>query len=329
MNGARIITVPESADGQRLDRWLRTMCPGQSFAAIQKWLRTGQVRVAGHRAKGHERLATGVEVRLPPQAVSLDERPLQAPRELRPEEVVEVRSWVLHEDDELFVLNKPAGLAVQGGVRTRRHLDGLLDALRERGDERPRLVHRLDRDTSGVLVVARSARAATRLTGLFREGRVRKLYWAVVKGVPHPASGLIDASLAKRRTGGGRETMRVVEDAEGHSARTRYTILQRAGTLAAWLALEPLTGRTHQIRAHCAHLGTPILGDGKYGGRDAFLSGLPAAKRLHLHARAVRLSLARGKCLIVTAPVPDHMRATFQALGFEMADVAGTDFWPC
>lgn len=306
----------------RLDRWFRRHYPGLSHGRLEKLLRTGQVRVNGKRAAASLRLAAGDEVRVPPLPPAGEGRPSAPDRPARraidPEEAAALRARVLHRDADVIVIDKPAGLAVQGGSGTHRHLDGLLDALTFDKPERPRLVHRLDRDTSGVLVLARDALAARRLTALFRTRDVRKIYWAVVVGQPKPAAGRIDLPLAKRvgRPGEGEERM-VVDEAEGQPSRTRYRIVDSAGRKASWLELEPLTGRTHQLRVHCAALGTPILGDGKYGGPEAFLSLEGIGRSLHLHARRLVLPHPSGGTLDISAPLPPHMRETFSFFGFD------------
>ncbi len=218
----------------------------------------------------------------------------------------------------MIAIDKPPGLAVQGGSAVTRHLDQMLDGLAEPGEERPRLVHRLDKDTSGLLLLARTARAAARLTRAFRDGEIGKTYWAIVVGLPPLPRGRIDLPLAKRAGPGGERTR--LDDAGGRRAITEYAVLDRAGRRAAWLALRPLTGRTHQLRAHAAAIGTPILGDGKYGGAEAFPSGLDVARRLHLHARALRVPNGRGGWTALEAPPPPHFRETLKALGFEIAD---------
>jgi 23S rRNA pseudouridine955/2504/2580 synthase len=225
-----------------------------------------------------------------------------------------LRDAVLHRDDAVIVLNKPPGLAVQGGSGTERHLDGLLDALRFGSDVRPRLVHRLDKDTSGVLVIARTAAAAAFLTRAFREKTTRKIYWAIVVGLPKLRQGRIDLALAKLP---GREGERVRADAEeGKRAITYYHVVESVGSQASWLALLPVTGRTHQLRAHCAALGTPILGDAKYGSAAAHLAGVPGMKRVHLHARSLSIPHPLGSTLRVTAPLPRHMRQSWEFFGF-------------
>jgi len=225
-----------------------------------------------------------------------------------------LRDAVLYRDDAVIVLNKPPGLAVQGGSGTERHLDGLLDALRFGSEVRPRLVHRLDKETSGVLVLARTAAAAAFLTRAFREKTTRKIYWAVVVGLPKLRQGRIDLPLAKLP---GREGERVRANAEdGKRAVTYYRVIDNVGDKASWLALLPVTGRTHQLRAHCAAIGTPILGDAKYGGAAAHLAGAPGAKRLHLHARSLAIPHPLGGILRVTAPLPRHMRQSWEFFGF-------------
>ena len=221
---------------------------------------------------------------------------------------------ILHRDEAVIVLNKPAGLAVQGGTATERHLDGLLDGLRFGNAERPRLVHRLDKDTSGVLVIARTTAAAAFLTRAFRERSTRKIYWAVVGGLPKLRQGRIGLALAKTPGRGGERVRPDTE--EGRHAITYYRVIDSAGNQASWLALMPVTGRTHQLRAHCAAIDTPILGDGKYGATAAHLAGLPGSRCLHLHARSLSLPHPLGGNLEVTAPLPPHMRRTWDFFGF-------------
>ena len=301
--------VQAGEDGQRLDRWLARRWPDLPHGRLQKLLRTGQVRVDGRRARAGDRLAAGALVRLPPMPAPAPEAPRPPPAGL----AAELQGRVLHLDEAVIALDKPAGLAVQGGPGTGRHLDGMLDALRFDAPERPRLVHRLDKDTSGVLLLARSAADAARLTAAFRDRRAEKLYWALTAGAPAPASGRIALALAKRGRPGGE---RVAVAADGKPALTDYETLAHAGRRAAWLALRPLTGRTHQLRAHLAALGCPILGDGKYGGRAAFPEGLGLEPRLHLHARRIALDHPRGRGrLEVEAPPSALLQAGLRALG--------------
>ena len=317
--------APDDAD-QRLDRWFRRHYPALGHGRLEKLLRTGQIRVNGKRARAGTRLDSGDRVRVPPLPDPGAER---APRPAPPPDDADaemVRAAVIHRDDDLIALAKPPGLPVQGGSRVGRHLDGMLAALRFEAAEAPRLVHRLDRDTSGILLLARHAAAARALTALFRTRRLQKLYWALVVGVPRPAQGRIDAPLAKRQAGAGAGE-RVVATAEGgQRAVTDYALVEAAGRRLSWLALMPRTGRTHQLRAHTASVfGHPIVGDGKYGGEAAFPAGLEP--RLHLHARALALPRPGGKALVLTAPLPPHMAASWRFLGFDRAP-AGDEFAP-
>ena len=307
MSEVELRTVAAGEAELRLDRWFRRHFPALTHGRLQKLLRTGQVRIDGRRAQAHARLAAGQTIRVPPLGAA--PAPSRAQPVVDPKDATFLRSLILVEDHSVIVLNKPEGLAVQGGTGTRRHIDGMLAALASEG-ERPRLVHRLDRDTSGVLVVARTAEAAAKLTRAFRQHKVDKLYWALVVGRPELAAGIIDQPLAKQG-GAGRE--RVEPDEEGRSARTAYRTVARAGKVASWLAMQPLTGRTHQLRAHCAVLGTPILGDRKYGERG--LAGAPGG--LMLHAREIRLPHPDGGVLALTAPLSKTLRAGFAWLGFE------------
>ncbi|MDP6572759.1 MAG: RluA family pseudouridine synthase [Rhodospirillales bacterium] len=314
VTGVTVATIADDEAGLRLDRWFRRHFPQITHARLQKLLRTGQVRLEGRRAKAGTRLAAGQSVRVPPLGDDGAAPPREAPV-VSATDAEALSAAVLHRDDHVIAINKPPGLAVQGGTGTRRHLDAMLDALRVDGGERPRLVHRLDKDTSGVLLLAAGAAAAAALTRAFRAKAARKVYWAAVAGVPRPARGRVDQPLAKN-PGPGRQ--RVAPDgATGKTAVTLYRVIERAGGKAAWLALEPVTGRTHQLRAHCMVLGTPVLGDGKYGGRGAFIEGDAVARRMHLHARAIRLPHPEEGVLEVVAPLPAHMLATWRALGFD------------
>ncbi len=310
-----IIAVRDDDAGLRLDRWFRRHYPAVPHGRLEKLLRTGQVRLDGRRAQAGDRLAPGQQIRIPPLP-SVETVPT-APRIEDEEAAAALVRSVVYKDDELIALNKPQGLAVQGGSRTRLHVDGLLDTLRFGSAERPRLVHRLDKDTSGLLLVARSAPAAARLAEAFRNRQTLKEYWAVVVGVPRVTRGTIDLALSK--AGGaafGREAMTV--DEAGDRAVTDYEVADCAGKRAALLVLRPLTGRTHQLRVHCASLGTPILGDGKYGGDNAFIDAADIARRLHLHAARLELPRPGRDRLRLFAPPPPHFRATVQALGLEM-----------
>jgi 23S rRNA pseudouridine955/2504/2580 synthase len=313
MTGVNTVTVrPEEGSG-RLDRWFRRHYPGLSHGRLEKLLRTGQIRVDGRRARAGDPVAPGQAIRVPPLPEPGAPAPSRAPA-MRLRDVALLRDAVIYRDDCAIVINKPAGLAVQGGTNTERHVDALLDGLRYDSGERPRLVHRLDKDTSGVLLIARSPAAAAFFTRAFRDKTTRKVYWALVAGLPMPLQGRIDLALAK---GGGPGRERVHADDEmGKTAVSYYRVIDHAGARASWLALLPVTGRTHQLRAHCAALGTPILGDGKYGGPAAQLPGTAAAHRLHLHARSLAIPLPSGGILEVTAPLPPHMRQMWEFFGF-------------
>lgn len=317
--GVQLIPVKSEDDGQRLDKWFKKHYPGLTFGRLQKLLRTGQVRVDGKKAKEPSlRLSQGQEVRVPPldreKQVKADPPSQQR---LSREDAEAIRSWVLHQDDHVIILNKPAGLAVQGGSGTKKHVDGMLSALKGDRADKPRLVHRLDKDTSGILVLARSQKAAQALTAAFRTKAVRKAYWAIVVGVPERDEGRIDLPLGKRHAKSGERMM--IDEFEGKRAVTEYKIIDQAGRRAAWLEMEPVTGRTHQLRVHMEAIGTPILGDGKYGGGEAFLPGVEVAKQLHLHARAIRFPHPAGGTFEIAAPLPDHMMATWAYLGFDPA----------
>lgn len=322
--GVRILEVAGDEAGARLDRWFKRHFPNVAHGKLEKLLRTGQVRVDGRRAKSALRLEAGQKIRVPPvNDAPLAERPA-APVRIPDRALDEMRASVLHRDDDVLVINKAPGMAVQGGTKTDLHVDAMLDALRFDSPHRPRLVHRLDKDTSGVLLLARNPAAAAALAAAFRSKTAQKLYWAVVVGVPRPSMGRIDLPLEK--VAGPRGEHVVAEDGEGKRAATLFRIVDHVGRRAAWMALSPLTGRTHQLRVHMAAIGTPIVGDGKYGGAEAFLGGDIISRRLHLHARAIRLPHPRGGELAINAPPPVHFAATLSTLGFE-ADGTADDFF--
>ena len=310
-----------SADeaGMRLDRWFKLHFPQVTFAYLNKLTRTGQVRVGAARVKTSTRIEAGQEIRVPPLA--FDTRPADVPKDdvkpLSKEERRLFDSMIIHEDKDLYVLNKPSGFAVQGGSKTHHHLDGLLMGLAAELGERPLLVHRLDRDTSGVIVVAKRRAVASALGKLFATRAVKKTYWAATKGVPKPNQGRIEVALIKAK---GPDGDRMRASAEGEEedeqrAVTNYAVIDKAGQITAWVSLKPVTGRQHQLRAHMAHIGTPILGDEKYGGNSDMPEGV--SKRLHLHARRVVFPHPRAGTVDVTAPLPDHMLATWGMFGFD------------
>ena len=323
-DNVRQFTVSEDDDGIRLDRWFKRNLPQVGFATVSRWARTGQIRVDGKRAKPEDRLAAGQMLRVPPGGEDSPAAKKAAPRArpLSPEQIAEAKDMVIRETPTAIVLNKPPGLATQGGSKTTKHVDGLLDAFVE--DERtprPRLVHRLDKDTSGVLLIARTPGAAASFSKRFASRSARKVYWALVVGVPQLAEGVIDAPLAKQPGTGG-EKMHIDEE-NGAAAKTRYRVVDRAGQRAAWVELEPLTGRTHQLRVHMAAIGHPIVGDGKYGGPDAFLTGA-VSRKMHLHARRLIITEPKagegsGGKLDVTAELPPHFATSMEVLGFDPA----------
>ena len=307
--GVQKIDVTPNEAELRLDQWFKRRFPELTFGRIAKWLRTGQVRVDGKRSKPGDRLHAGQTVRVPPFAVF----PAVSSPPIPVEEAETLRARVLHCDARVIALNKPANLAVQGGSKVQRHLDGMLDALRFDAKERPLLVHRLDKDTSGVLLLARDQHAAKKLTAAFKNRETEKIYWALVVGVPRPRKGRIDLAVAKR-SGRGGEKMAVDQEG-GKPALTEYAVINTAGSKVAWLELRPFTGRTHQLRVHMVSLGTPILGDGKYGGQRAFIPRL--SERLHLHARSIAVPHPDGGVLRVTSPLGYPMAESWATLGFD------------
>jgi 23S rRNA pseudouridine955/2504/2580 synthase len=318
MADSRTFTVSEDDDGIRLDRWFKRHQPDISFNIVSRWARTGQLRLDGKKVAPGERIAAGQQIQVPPAEAEPPRRgPARPKREpLAPEEEEFVRSLVIYDDSNAFVLNKPPGLATQGGTKTTNHLDRLLDGLSDEAGNRPKLVHRLDKDTSGALLVARSARAAGHFAKAFSGRTARKVYWALVVGVPDLEEGEIDAPLAKQPGTGG-EKMHV-DPEHGLPAKTRWRVLDRAGNRAAWVELRPLTGRTHQLRAHMAAIGHPIVGDAKYGGPEAFLTG-GISRKLHLHARRLKIDAPDGGKIDVTAELPAHFAESLATLGFDEA----------
>ncbi len=321
MKEVKTLVVADGEDGSRLDRWLRRRWPHLGQAVIQKLARSGQIRVDGGRVKADSRLSAGSIVRIPPLP---DPPPPGEVKRLNDRDVAYVRSLVLYEDDEVLALNKPAGLAVQGGTKTHHHIDKLLSAWGE-GLERPRLVHRLDRDTSGVLLLGKLPGAAAKLSGSFARRKARKTYWAVVLGSPKPAEGVIELPLMK--TGVGDREMVVAadpKDPRAEPAETEYVTVSRAGHRASWMALRPHTGRTHQLRAHMLSLGHPILGDPKYA-NDASRLLAPNLK-LQLHARRIVTPHPSGGLIDVEAPISPELRAGFEMFGFHESEAEADPF---
>ncbi len=338
--GVQTLPVTEDEDGMRLDRWFKRRFPELSLSHLNKLTRTGQIRVDGKRADTSTRLAANVLVRVPPLKFEA-----KAPAIVRAEpneaDARALRDMILFEDKWLMALNKPWGLAVQGGSGTKRHVDGMLESMANAQGERPRLVHRLDRDTSGVLLIAKTRKIAADLGEIFRTRQTKKIYWSVVEGVPHPTQGRVSLFLAKgpgmgdergEKTPAARvdpEKMRVAKHGEvdaRHSV-TFYAVVEKLAPRLAWLSMKPITGRTHQLRAHAEAIGHPIIGDPKYAGAIAAndprrtdpLRSVPSEieRKLHLVARRLVLPHPKGGVVDVTAPLPPHMQKTFDLLGFD------------
>jgi 23S rRNA pseudouridine955/2504/2580 synthase len=342
MSGVQTIAVEEAEGAQRLDRWFRRRFPQLTQGAVEKMCRTGQVRVDGARAKASDRVAPGMQIRVPP--LPEGEAPRPAARLARTDAEM-IRAAVLWMDEHMIVLNKPAGLPSQGGSgQGGRHVDGLTEALMFGYKDPPKLVHRLDKDTSGVLLLARTDRVARGLSEALRHREARKIYWAVVAGVPHPKQGSIKFGLVKapgRGRGGEGEKMLAVHPAKiaetegAKRAQTDYFTLWFLGSRLSWMALEPVTGRTHQLRAHMAEIGHPILGDGKYGGSAADNAGDgwgagaggELSRKLHLHARSLAIEHPVTKAMLTfNAPLPEHMARTWKLLDWKEDDVPADPF---
>lgn len=325
MSGVENITVSDADDDIRLDKWFKRHYPAVGFGRLSKLMRKGQVRLDGKRVKGGERVQAGQVVRVPPLSDEerKDEAPKREPRtRLTADEIQRMQNMILYEDDHVIVLNKEPGLPVQGGTNTQKHIDGMLEALMRPGDtERPKLVHRLDKDTSGVLLLARSAKTAKVLAGAFKTRETEKLYWALLKGVPKWWDGKLDNYMDKVPGPHGEKMMLVDADEGGKRAITYFRIVETANKQAAWAVFQPRTGRTHQLRLHATCLETPIVGDGKYGTAEAFLGGL-ISNKLHLHARTLTFPHPEGGKMTVTAPLPRHMKQSWKVLGFDEKDHA-------
>ncbi|SHI57618.1 RluA family pseudouridine synthase [Wenxinia saemankumensis] len=345
MSGVQIVVVGEDEGDQRLDRWLKRRFPQLTQGAVEKMCRKGDLRVDGGRVKASTRVETGQEVRVPPIPDGAAPPPT-GPARISPADERMIRAAVIYRDDHVIALNKPPGLPTQGGSGVSKHVDGLAEALRFGFDEKPRLVHRLDRDTSGVLLLARTRTAAKALTESLRHRETRKIYWAAVAGVPHPRMGTVKYGLVKapgHGRGGENEKMRCLHPSEVAStegakrAHTDYAVIEPLANRAAWVALVPVTGRTHQLRAHMAEMGHPIVGDGKYGGSGqenlgdgwGAMLGPDLSRKLHLHARSIACEHPVTKQpLRVVAPMPDHMARTWDFVGWRAEEAPDDPFDP-
>jgi 23S rRNA pseudouridine955/2504/2580 synthase len=315
----KVQTVVVTADenNMRVDRFLEARFPGLSFSHIQRIVRKGELRVNGKRADSKDRLEEGQSVRIPPLRLDAPKAP-GVLSEAAQKTLATLKEMTLFEDDDVLVLNKPAGLAVQGGSGTTRHIDQMLEVMRDAKGQKPRLVHRIDKETSGCLLVAKTRFAATHLTGAFRHRSARKIYWALVAGVPKPKQGRISTYLAKEE-GEDDTIMRIAEHGdEGAShAVTYYAVVETAAQKLAWVSLKPVTGRTHQLRAHMAHIDHAIVGDPKYFNKQQW--DLPGGlqNRLHLLARRIVIPHPRGGVIDATAPLPAHMQQSWNLLGLD------------
>jgi len=306
MGKQSIIKVAANDDGIRLDRWFKSHRPDVPHGLLRKLLRKGALRIDGKRAKPDQKLKKGQEIKIPEiEIIPEKERPRKK-QEISERDAKDFLKNVIYKDKNIIAINKPPGLAAQGGSKVNVSVDGMLDLLAQNG-ERPKLVHRLDKDTSGVMLLARNAYTATKFGEAFKGKEIGKTYWAIVVGVPPQREGRINMPLATK-TGAIEKTL--VDEEEGKKAVTSYKVIESLGKRLSWVELTPETGRTHQLRVHMAAVGCPILGDGKYGGREAFMEGFD--KKMHLHARRIIF----GK-LDISAPLPEHMKKTWKMLGFE------------
>jgi 23S rRNA pseudouridine955/2504/2580 synthase len=311
------VAVTPDESGMRVDRFFEARFPGLSFSHIQRVIRKGEVRVNGKRTQPKNRLEAGQTVRIPP--LRLDQPKPRAPGSEADEKTREfLKSITLYEDADVLVFNKPMGLAVQGGSGTTRHLDGMLEVLRDAHGQRPRLVHRLDKDTAGCLLVAKTRFAASALAKTFRSRSARKVYWALVAGVPKVPQGRISTFLAKEERDD-ESFMRIAQhgDKGASHAVTYYAVVDTSGPLLSWISLKPVTGRTHQLRAHMDHIGHPIVGDPKYFARENWELPGGMQNKLHLLARRIAVPHPRGGVIDVTAPLPPHMLQSWNLLGLD------------
>lgn len=322
MSGVQQRQVESDEDGMRLDRWFAQHFPQLGFGRLQKLIRNGEIKVDKAKVTTSTRLSPGQTVRIPP----IDDPGAPKPVKLSDDDAKFVRDLILYEDDDIYVLNKPHGLAVQGGTGMTRHLDGMLRSLPNKKGEPPRLVHRLDRDTSGCLIVAKTKQSASHFGEVFRSRSARKIYWAIVAGNPHPQQGEISCFLTRQSTDDGEQMVVVKNGTPGaQHSMSYYSTTDTASRRFAWVTLKPVTGRTHQLRVHMAQLGTPIIGDPRYFNIENWQGAPGLSYGLHLHARRIAIPLRNGQRLDISAPLPPHMRHSFETLGFDpdRYDVSG------
>lgn len=317
MTKVQQVTIQDEDAGIRLDKWFKRHYPNVSHTSVEKALRKGQIKVDGKKVKSNHRVSEGEIVRVPPMT--------EYEREEKPKARIDskyikiIQESVIYKDDDIIVINKPAGIATQGGVGVRVSIDDLLEYLKFDYENKPKLVHRLDKDTSGILLIARKASSASKLTKSFREKDMEKIYLALVVGIPKELEAKVSYPLLKADIGAGKEKV-VVDLENGQNAVTYYKVLERLGRKLCLVELRPITGRTHQLRVHMAEIGNPILGDGKYGGKDAFIEGL--SNKMHLHAYQIKVPDDSGKIKTYTAKLISPISDSFKELGFDEENLA-------
>ena len=322
MSSVETVAVSDDESGMRIDRWFKSHYPQLNHIQLQKLLRSGQVRADGKRVKADFRIASGTQIRVPPLQRPETRAPSKASGVTTPDEArAFLKSITLFENNDVLVFNKPYGLAVQGGSGLTYHLDGLLRSLTDRKGQMPRLVHRLDRDTSGVILIAKNRRTAAAMGELFKQRETEKTYWALCYGVPKPAVGYISTFLIKEKNEEGDDQMRIARHGEkgAQHAVSEYRVIENIAQRLSWVELKPVTGRTHQLRVHMAYLGHPILGDPKYFDIENW--NLPGGiqNKLHLHARHLLIEEEKAGKVDVTAPLPPHMVQSWNLLGLNTA----------
>ena len=315
MNRIKKRVVTKDEVNLRIDKWFRLYYPSLPHGRLEKLLRDGNIRVDGSRCKANYRLLEGQEIRVPPISNNDHETYKKKNKVTDKNFLSLILNSIIYKDDKLIIINKPYGVSVQGGTGQVNYIDGALDYLKFGFDSRPKLVHRIDKDTSGILILGRTDKSTIKLTELFRNNRIEKIYWAVVIGKPANNSGIINASL-KKNVDNNYERMEV-NTALGKKSITNFSIVSNLSKKVTWLDLRPTTGRTHQLRAHCSHLGVPIIGDKKYGGISSSFTNLTHSKKLHLLARGIKINFDEGKSRIFYAPLPEHMKNTFRYFGFD------------